>query len=119
MSNIRPDVKTEQHPSYRTINVNGVFGGLRGMYVDAILYSEELNAKEALSSADISPLKTSINRTLECRLVIDPLQAKSLAEWLMSKVNEYEIRFGRIPSELGDKSDKSDSHDSGVYSRYS
>src|SRR5919107_2392859 len=100
-----PEIEAKEHPNYRTINVNGVFGGLKGMYFEVVVISDELKATKALSTSTASE-NPILNRTLECRLVIDPLQAKSIAQWLTAHVSEYEKRFGRIPSaeELQDKS---------------
>lgn len=88
----------KEHPNFRTINVNGVFGGARGMYFDIVLFSDESKVSSALSTIGTAPEKTTINRTLECRLIIDPLNAKAISQWLMLNIAEYEKQFGRIPS---------------------
>lgn len=93
-----PEIEAKEHPNFRTINVNGVFGGPRGMYFEVVIFSDELKVVKALSTANITPEKSTISRTLECRLIIDPLQAKDIAQWLTKHVNEYEKHFGRIPS---------------------
>lgn len=100
-----PEIQVREHPNFRTINVNGVFGGARGMYFDIVLFSDESKVASALSSLKIAPERTTINRTLECRLIIDPLNAKAISQWLMLSITEYEKQFGRIPSpeELLDK----------------
>jgi hypothetical protein len=95
---IIPKIDTIEHPNYRTINVSGVFGGAKAMFFEVILYSDEMKSTEALASAEVAPERASIKRTLECRLVIDPFQAKSIGMWLMNNVTQYEKIFGRIPS---------------------
>ena len=35
---------------------------------------------------------------MECRLIIDPFQAKSIAQWLTAHVNAFESQYGHIPS---------------------
>ncbi|MGA9842732.1 MAG: hypothetical protein WBP64_17910 [Nitrososphaeraceae archaeon] len=112
MSDTRsPEIQVREHPNFRTINVNGVFGGPRGMYFDIVLFSDESKVASALSSLKIAPERTTINRTLECRLIIDPLNAKAISQWLMLSITEYEKQFGRIPSpeELLDKHENMDS----------
>lgn len=112
MSEIKsPEIQVREHPNFRTINVNGVFGGARGMYFDIVLFSDESKVASALSSLKIAPERTTINRTLECRLIIDPLNAKAISQWLMLSITEYEKQFGRIPSpeELLDKHENMDS----------
>ena len=92
------EIEVKEHPNFRTINVNGVFGGARGMYFDIVLFSEENNVGSALSTMKPAAEKTTINRTLECRLIIDPLNAKAISQWLVQSISEYEKQFGRIPS---------------------
>ena len=106
-----PEIQVREHPNFRTINVNGVFGGPRGMYFDIVLFSDESKVASALSSLKIAPERTTINGTLECRLIIDPLNAKAISQWLMLSITEYEKQFGRIPSpeELLDKHENMDS----------
>ncbi len=99
MSDIKsPEMHVKEHENFRTINVNGVFGGARGMYFDLVLFSDECKVGSALSTIKAAPEKTTINRTLECRLIIDPLNAKAISQWLMLNIAEYEKQFGRIPS---------------------
>jgi len=105
-----PDIEIEEHPNYRTVHINGIFGGFRSMYLEMIVYSDELKAQKALSQAQLAPEKSSIKRTLETRLVMDPFQAKSISDWLTKNIQAYEKQFGRIPSpeELQAKSGKKD-----------
>ncbi len=104
------EIQVKEHPNFRTINVNGVFGGARGMYFDIVLFSDESKVSSALSTIGTAPEKTTINRTLECRLIIDPSNAKAISQWLMLNIAEYEKQFGRIPSpeELLDKHENVD-----------
>ena len=93
-----PEFKSKKHESYRTINVNGMFGGVRMGYIESIIYSEQSELTEALSSPQINPNKMEVERILECRLLWDPIQLKASALWLNQKVEEYEKLFGTIPS---------------------
>ena len=58
------------------------------------LYFEPVNPLE--SAQPILP--TKISRILECRLLIDPVKAKLIAQWLMEQVNAFEKQYGNIPS---------------------
>lgn len=87
-----------EHANYRTINVGGVYGGHRPMYFEVIIHSDEIKATEALASAPLAPERSILKRTLECRLLIDPYQAKAISKWLENHVQEYEKKFGRIPT---------------------
>lgn len=91
-----PKVETQKDPNYRTILTSGVFGGHRAGYFEAIIYTEELIADDALETAKISSDRAFIRRTQQCRLVMDPFQAKSFAEWLNRHIQEYEKKFGKI-----------------------
>ena len=91
-------IEVKEHPNYRTINVNGVYGSHRPQYFEVILYSEEVDAKDVLASPENPQIRPTVKRTLETRLVINPFTAKSILYWLNQNVAEYERLFGRIPS---------------------
>jgi len=75
-----------------------VFGGHRPGSFDAIIYTDEFTADDALASVPPDAGKVTIKRTLQVRLVFDPVQAKSFAHWLNSHIQKYEEIFGKIPS---------------------
>lgn len=104
-----PEFKSTKHEHFRTINVNGIFGGIRMGYLEAIVYSEESDLAKVLGSPQLDANKTEIERVLQCRLIFDPLQLKSTAIWINKKVEDYEKTFGRIPSpeEIADKQKRS------------
>jgi len=90
-------IEVVEDPQYKTIIVNGMFGGHRPGYFEAIVYTDELEAKEALGTVSLAPERAFIKRTIRCRLVMDPVTAKSTAHWLMNHIVEYERIFGKIP----------------------
>jgi hypothetical protein len=89
-------IQVEKHPDFRTIIVSGVFGGHRPGYFEAITYTDELVADEALATPVTDPTKAHGKRTIQCRLYFDPLTAKSIAAWLNGHVADYEKEFGAI-----------------------
>jgi len=92
-----PKVVAEKHEHYRTINVNGFYGGHRPGFFEAVVYTDEMITEEALSSIPPDSNKIKIKRTLQARLVIDPFQAKSFLKWLSEHTKQYETTFGKIP----------------------
>jgi hypothetical protein len=58
------------------------------MHFDVVLYSDEYKPIKDLSTIKTGNEKPILNRTLECRLIIDPFQAKIISQWLASHVNE-------------------------------
>ena len=98
MSQPRPPPKVEisKHENYRTIIVNGVFGGHRAGYFEAVIYTDEMVADESLSTIPPDPTKVRVKRELQCRLVMDPVQAKMLMKWLAQHIEQYEKAFGKI-----------------------
>src|SRR5438093_219540 len=76
-----PKIEVFEDPGYKSINVSGIFGGQRPGYFEAILYTDQLEAKEALSSVNLIPERAYVRRTLQCRLIIDPVTAKSILGW--------------------------------------
>jgi hypothetical protein len=93
-----PDIKAEYSENYRRINVAGIFGGIIAGGVEAIVYSEERRAEGVLASQPVSPDKITIKRTVEVQLIIDPIQMKSMHQWLEQQIMKYEKIFGHIPS---------------------
>jgi hypothetical protein len=55
-------------------------------------------AEESLKTPVGDPKKTSIKRTIQCRLYFDPIAAKSISEWLNNQLVGYEKDFGKIIS---------------------
>lgn len=93
-----PRIESKYSETYKRINVAGIFGGILPGGVEAVLYSEERRIEEVLQTEPPSGNRTSIRRTIEAELLIDPLQMKSIHKWLGDKISEYEKIFGRIPS---------------------
>lgn len=93
-----PVIESEESSSYRRIHVAGVFGAAGPGGVNALVYSERTDAINALKAPRPEPQRIVIKRTIECDLLLDPLQLKSLHLWLGEKIKEYEKLFGRIPS---------------------
>ena len=93
-----PKIEVTEDGNFRTILVNGMFGGHRPGYFEGVVYTDEMVATEALATVNLAPERAYIKRTIQCRLVMDPVTAKSIASWLNEHVKEYEAAFGKIPS---------------------
>lgn len=99
-------VETERAEVYKTIIVDGVFGGSRSGLFEMVCYTDELCADEALASIIPDGSKIYIKRTLQCRLVLTPIQAKGLLNWLTNSLKQFEKQFGKIPVVERQKEDK-------------
>jgi len=93
-----PEFSVERSPDYRTIQVSGVFGGHRPGLFEAIIYTDEMIADEALREPTGDPKRVKLKRTIQCRLVIDPIQAKAFAGWLQHHIENYEKEIHEIPT---------------------
>lgn len=93
-----PVIETVYSESYKRINVAGIFGGIIPGGVEAIIYSEERRAEGVLATQPVSPNRMTVRRTVESQLIIDPLQLRSIHQWLGQQIAEYERVFGHIPS---------------------
>jgi len=93
-----PDIQTEYSEIYRKIIVTGIFGGIIPGGIEAIIYSDEKRPENALKTEPLSPNKVYVKRVIEANLIIDPLEMKSIYNWLGAKIKEYESLFGNIPS---------------------
>jgi hypothetical protein len=93
-----PQVVVQEHPNFRTITVSGLYGLLNEWHYEIYLYSQYFDPVIPLETFDSSgTYPNKYTRVLECRLLIDPINVKSIARWLMEKVREYEEQFGNIP----------------------
>ena len=103
-----PKVVVERHEGYRTIIQSGVFGGHRPGFFEWIVYTDELIADEALGTIPPDSAKAYVKRTIQCRIVVNPVEAKNLLKWLSGHINEYEKAFGKIvtPEEIAEKEKK-------------
>jgi hypothetical protein len=80
----------EYSEQYRRIYVADVFGGVSPGGLEVVLYSENRDIQKALETHPVSAARTSIKRIVECKLIIYPMQMKSIHKWLEVKIKEYE-----------------------------
>jgi len=99
-----PEPEVSYSDDYKTIIVDGVIGGLKLGYIDAIIFSNDCNVANALKANDMS--KITIKQQLMARLYFSPLQAKQFQQWITHHIEEYEKKFGAIPSLDGGNMDK-------------
>ena len=95
---IVPEIKSATSDAHRRIVVAGVFGGARSYGLEVTVYSEQGDYERVLESQPPNPARNILRRTIETTLVLDPMQMKSIHEWLGKNMAEYERMFGRIPS---------------------
>ncbi len=94
-----PEIQGEYSEHFRRIDASGFFGAVQPFGLEAIVFStRRTNMDKVLATEPLSPNRATVMRTVECELVIDPLQMKSLHQWLELKIKEYEKIFGVIPS---------------------
>jgi hypothetical protein len=93
-----PDVNAKQAESFKSVNVSGLWGGVSERGLEAVVYSDLAKYEKVLGSAQPQNTKAYIERTIECGLIINPMQMKSIHLWLGQKIKEYESLFAPIPS---------------------
>ncbi|HEY7757480.1 MAG TPA: hypothetical protein VIA08_04545 [Nitrososphaeraceae archaeon] len=93
-----PIIETLYSETYKRINVAGIFGGIIAGGLEAIIYSEERRAEGILTTQPVFPNRMTLRRTVESQLLIDPLQMRSIHQWLGQQIAEYERVFDHIPS---------------------
>ena len=89
------EIEVKEHTNFRTINVTGVIGSSLAMRFEMILFSDHIDTSKGILSNEKFLLK--LNRTLQCRLVMDPQSAKLIAQWLNGQINAFEKQYGIIP----------------------
>ena len=93
-----PEIVSEYSDKFRRIQVSGVFGGVVAGGLEATIYSEQRDIEKVLATAQLAANLTKIKRVIECELIIDPMQMKSIHKWLGKKIGDYEELFSKIPS---------------------
>src|SRR5690348_17704805 len=93
-----PEIKGETSPTYKRILVTGLFGSVQPFGLQVMVYSTQQNIEKVIASEPLAPQRTIIQRFVECELIVDPMQMKSIHQWLGIKISEYEQLFGKIPS---------------------
>lgn len=93
-----PEISCEYSPTYKRIVVGDIIGGIRPIGVMMSVYSEESDFTGSLETHPVSPGRVKVKRIVECELVINPMEMKSIHKWLGDKIKEYEKTFGQIKS---------------------
>lgn len=76
------------------IYATGAFGGYTPFDFRVMLFSEEPLEQDV----PLSPDQLNVMREVQAELVLSPLAAKQLGEWLLKQVKHFESEFGKIPS---------------------
>ena len=84
--------------THKRILVAGVFGGARPYGLEIAVYSEQGDYERVVETQPLNPARSVLRRTVETTLMVDPMQMKSIHEWLGKNIAEYERIFGTIPS---------------------
>lgn len=95
---IPPEISSGTSDTHKRILVAGVFGGARPFGLEVTVYSEQGDHERVLETQPLNPARTVLRRTIETTLILDPIQMKSVHDWLGKNIAEYERIFGAIPS---------------------
>lgn len=93
-----PEITSEYSPTFKQILVADIIGGVRPLGVSITVYSEESDFTAVLETHPISTGRVKIKRIIECELIVNPMEMKSIHDWLGIKIKQYEKTFGRIRS---------------------
>jgi len=103
-----PDVETEFHKDYRIIFANQFHGGFRNQYFEFDLVSQVSHLEPALKTPQPNYGKDILKRILQSKVIVPPMDFKSLVIFLQKTLENYEKTFGAIPSpeEIANKTKK-------------
>ena len=89
MSASPPQIRVNKHSDYRVVAATGVFGGLTPGEGQIIIYTDRLEpAPDSTGNMSLG----SINRELQVELHFSPAGFKSVAEWMLKHVTDFETR---------------------------
>ena len=95
---ISPEITGETSPNFRRVIVDGMYGHIDSIGLNAIVYSQINIIDKVLETPDLTPARTKVKRIVEFEMVMSPMQMKSTYLWLEKKIKAYETLFGKIPS---------------------
>lgn len=105
MATEEPDVQVNYSDAYREIQVGGqlINTAYEGMRLTVI--NDRPNIKDMIKGSTVRPSKMTIDRTIECTLILPPSGVKAWAIALRKAVMDHERTFGPIfsPEEVEQK----------------
>ncbi len=88
-------VKLEKAPDFKRIYATGTYGMHSPYDFRLGFYREDIELSEGALLGREPP---TVKREVLVEIVLPPVAAKMLAEQLMKSVEEYEAKFGKIPT---------------------
>ena len=93
-----PEFDSDYAGDHKKIVVAGVLGRISPLGALWTVYSELTDATNVLKAQRPAANRAVVRRTVECDLVIDPMQMKTMHMLLDRQIKEYERMWGPIPS---------------------
>ena len=93
---VKTKIETSIHPYYRTILAGNLFAALRNGQFEFDVISESVDIEPTLSTEIADFTKSRLKRTIECKLVVSPLQLKAWIPFFQNHIDQYEAAFGSI-----------------------
>jgi len=94
---IPPKFEDTKSPDYKYIYATGVFGGLDPNDGRMIFYLDRVEPETVNEPVPGALKLKKIVRELQVEVHMTPTQFKSIAQWMMRHVENYEKIFGEIP----------------------
>ncbi len=107
MVDSRP-VRVTSDESGSNILVTGFIGGMKNGIIELIIYTDTLNPDEALRLDPPDPNRIFIQRKMSGRMILDPIIARQMSNWLNGQISIYEKLFGKIYPPEGSQKSPSD-----------
>ena len=92
-----------EHSNYRSIIVSGAIGIGGQNSIEITLFSNEMNCSDYATDPQLKIGQLRARRVIECKLLMEPVVAKSLQDVLNQTISNFEKAHGEIK-----KSEKSD-----------
>lgn len=95
MVDSRP-VRVITQDTENNILVTGFMGGMKNAIIELMVYTDTLNPDDAFQIDPPDPTRIFIQRKMSARIILDPIMAGQLADWLKGQIALYEDIFGKI-----------------------
>ena len=90
-----PEFEVMESPHFKAYSATGVFGGLNPNGGRIIFYLDRIKPTADPSNPGGMKLQ-KVEHELQVEVHVSPAQFKSIAEWMMGHVSQFEKQFGNL-----------------------
>jgi hypothetical protein len=107
-----------EHSNFRSIIVSGAIGINGQNSIEITLFSNEMNCSDYAADPTLQTGQIKARRVIECKLLMEPIAAKSLQDVLNQTIANFEKAHGEIKKAENPDGEPKDETDTTVSTPY-